>query len=111
MPWLYLIIAAAGLLVAFTTTSMALALLGVLTTVAGALMWLLTMLSARMETSSRSEVQLLSPEELRRLGNRVAAKGAPVDAAGQPSAAAPGTDDTGPGPQQPPSAQAPQSRD
>lgn len=70
MHWLFLLLALAALVLAFTTTSIALALFSLAAAGVLAVVWLLQMLSARVGSASRDEIQILSPEELRRLGER-----------------------------------------
>lgn len=70
MHWLFLLLALAALVLALTTTSVALALLSLLAGGILAVVWLLQMLSARIGGTARDEIQILSPEELRRLSER-----------------------------------------
>ncbi|TXK60705.1 hypothetical protein [Alkalisalibacterium limincola] len=70
MHWLFLLLALAALVLALTTTSVALALLSLLAAGVLAVVWLLQMLSARVGGAARDEIQILSPEELRRLSER-----------------------------------------
>lgn len=70
MHWLFLLLAIGALVLALTTTSVALALLSLLAAGVLAVVWLLQMLSARVGGAGRDEIQILSPEELRRLSER-----------------------------------------
>lgn len=70
MHWLFLLLALGALVLALTTTSIALALLALLAAGVLAVVWLLQMLSARVGGAGRDEIQILSPEELRRLSER-----------------------------------------
>lgn len=75
MHWLFLLLALAALVLALTTTSIAMALLSLLAAGILSVVWLLQMLSARVGGSARDEMQILSPEELRRLSERTRAGG------------------------------------
>jgi membrane protein implicated in regulation of membrane protease activity len=70
MHWLFLILAVAALALAFVTTSVGVALLSLVAATVLSVVWLLQFLSARVRGAGRDEVQLLSPDELRRLAER-----------------------------------------
>lgn len=70
MHWLLLLFALASLTMAFVTDSVGLALLCLLLAAALSVAWVLMLLAARVEGAARDEIQILSPEELRRLGQR-----------------------------------------
>ncbi len=74
MPWLFLILAAAALAVAFKTTSVALLMVCLLTAFALILAWALTLLGQRVGRRSRNEAIMLDPEELRRLREQAEAR-------------------------------------
>ena len=77
MHWLFLFLALAALVLALTTTSITLALLSLLAAGVLSVVWLLQMLAVRVGGTARDEIQILSPEELRRLSER--ARAAPQD--------------------------------
>jgi len=67
MPWLLFLIALAALVVAFTTTSVALLLVCLLAAFAFALGGVMQLLARRVDSNSRSEAMMIDPAELLRL--------------------------------------------
>ena len=85
MPWIYLLLAIAGFIVAFKTTSMALAIVCLLAALGLMLAWVLSLLAQRVGSRARDEAMMLDPVELRRLREQAAAR----RAAGAPPAEPP----------------------
>lgn len=85
MHWLLLLLAVGALVVAFNTTSLLLMGICLVAALVLTLVAVLQMLAARVDDASRSEAQMLDPEELRRLREAAearklaAAAAAPVD--------------------------------
>ena len=86
MPWIYLLLAVAGFIVAFKTTSMALAIVCLLAALGLMLAWVLALLAQRVGSRARDEATMLDPVELRRLREQAEARRA---AAGAPPAEPP----------------------
>lgn len=74
MPWLLLLIAAALLMVALTTTSMALLVACALASLGLTVFSVMSLLAQRVDNSARSEAMLIDPQELRRLREQAEAK-------------------------------------
>jgi len=85
MPWIYLLLAIAGFIVAFKTTSMALAIVCLLAALGLMLAWVLSLLAQRVGSRARDEAMMLDPVELRRLREQAEAR----RAAGAPPAEPP----------------------
>ena len=85
MPWIYLLLAVAGFIVAFKTTSMALAIVCLLAALGLMLAWVLALLAQRVGSRARDEATMLDPVELRRLREQAEAR----RAAGTPPAEPP----------------------
>ena len=74
MPWIYLLLAVAGFIVAFKTTSMALAIVCLLAALGLMLAWVLALLAQRVGSRARDEATMLDPVELRRLREQAEAR-------------------------------------
>lgn len=74
MPWVYLLLAIAAFVVAFKTTSVALAALCLLAALGLLLAWVLGLLAQRVGSRSRDEATMLDPTELRRLREQAEAR-------------------------------------
>ncbi len=74
MPWVYLLLAIAAFVVAFKTSSVALAALCLLAALGLLLAWVLGLLAQRVGSRSRDEATMLDPAELRRLRERAEAR-------------------------------------
>lgn len=74
MPWIYLLLSIAGFIVAFKTTSMALAIVCLLAALGLMLAWVLALLAQRVGSRSRDEAMMLDPVELRRLREQAEAR-------------------------------------
>jgi len=85
MPWVYLLLAIAAFVVAFKTSSVALAALCLLAALGLLLAWVLGLLAQRVGSRSRDEATMLDPAELRRLREQAEAR----RAAGTPPAEPP----------------------
>jgi hypothetical protein len=81
MPWLILLIAAGLLMVALTTTSMALLVVCALASLGLTVFSVMSLLAQRVDNSARSEAMLIDPQELRRLREQAEAKRAEAAAA------------------------------
>ena len=82
MPWIYLLLAIAGFIVAFETTSMALAVVCLLAALGLMVAWVLALLAQRVGSRARDEATMLDPVELRRLREQAEARraaGTPPD--------------------------------
>jgi len=88
MPWIYLLLAVAGFIVAFKTTSMALAIVCLLAALGLMLAWVLALLAQRVGSRARDEATMLDPVELRRLREQAEARRAAVG--GPPAEPPPG---------------------
>jgi hypothetical protein len=82
MSWVFLLLAIAAFVVAFKTTSVALAALCLLAALGLLLAWVLGLLAQRVGSRSRDEAAMLDPVELRRLREQAEARraGTPADA-------------------------------
>lgn len=65
MPWVFIVLAVLCLAVAFRTFSMGLALISLLGALGFMLAGVLGLVSARIQSRSRSEAHMISPEEMR----------------------------------------------
>lgn len=74
MPWLFLLLALGALIVAFNTTSVALMALCLIAALVLALVGVMQLLAARVDSSTRSESLMLDPMELRRLRDEAEAR-------------------------------------
>jgi hypothetical protein len=74
MPWVFLLLAIAAFVVAFKTTSVALAALCLLAALGLLLAWVLGLLAQRVGSRSRDEGTMLDPVELRRLREQAEAR-------------------------------------
>ena len=74
MPWVYLLLAIAAFVVAFKTSSVALAALCLLAALGLLLAWVLGLLAQRVGSRSRDEATMLDPAELRRLREQASAR-------------------------------------
>ena len=74
MPWIYLLLAVAALVVAFKTTSLALLGLCLLAALGLLVACMLGLLAQRVGSRSRDEALLLDPQELRRLREQAEAR-------------------------------------
>lgn len=81
MAWLYFLLAAAALAVAFVTTSVGLLVLCLLAGLGLALAGMLKLLADRVGSRSRDEGLALDPDELRRVREQAEARRAAADAA------------------------------
>ena len=73
MHWLYLIVALALFLAAYKASGW-LVLLLLLGSLAAFIAWILGWISSRISSGARSEMQILSPEELQRMREQAAAR-------------------------------------
>jgi len=88
MPWLFLLLAIAALAIAFMTSSMGLVVLCLLAALVLLCLWILGLLSQRIDTQSRDDSQILDPRELQRLREMAEARrAAAATAAAVPPAA------------------------
>ena len=74
MPWLFLLVALAAFVVAFQTSSVALALLCVLVALGALVAWVMGVFASRVGSRSRDESQMLNPDELRRMREQAEAR-------------------------------------
>jgi hypothetical protein len=74
MSWVFLLLAIVGLVVAFKTTSIALAALCLLAALGLLLAWMLGLMAQRVGSRSRDDSALLDPAELRRLREQADAR-------------------------------------
>ena len=82
MSWLFLLLAIAAFVVAFKTTSVALAALCLLAALGLLLAWVLGLLAQRVGSRSRDDSALLDPAELRRLREQAEARRAAAEGEG-----------------------------
>ena len=87
MPWLFLLLAVAALAIAFMASSMAVGVVCLLAAMVLLVLWVLGLLSQRIDTRSRDDAQMLDPRELQRMRELAEARRAGAE---QPQAAAPG---------------------
>ncbi|KLI98277.1 hypothetical protein [Luteimonas sp. FCS-9] len=74
MPWLLLLLAVGALVVAFTTTSVPIAVVALLLSLALVVVGVLGLLAQRVGERSRSEAMMVDPMELRRLREQAEAR-------------------------------------
>jgi hypothetical protein len=74
MPWILLLLAIASFMVPFLTTSVGLGVLCVVLALVFLLLGMMTLISSRVQGNSRSDMQILSAEELRELRERAEAQ-------------------------------------
>lgn len=74
MSWLFLLLAAAAFLVAFTTHSVAVLTLSILVALGFTAAWLMGLMAQRIGDSTRSEAMIIDPQELRRLREQAEAR-------------------------------------
>jgi thiol:disulfide interchange protein len=74
MSWLFLLLAAAAFLVAFTTHSVAVLTLSILVALGFTAAWLMGLMAQRVGDSTRSEAMIIDPQELRRLREQAEAR-------------------------------------
>ena len=67
MPWLFLLLAVAALAIAFMTSSVALVVICLVAALVLLCLWILGLLSQRIDTQSRDDSQMLAPRELQRM--------------------------------------------
>lgn len=88
MPWLFLLLAIGAFVVALNSSSVPIVAICLIAALAGMVMWIMGLLAQRVGNSSRSDVMLIDPQELRRLREQAEAKrndAAPVaQASGEP---------------------------
>lgn len=74
LPWLFLLLAAVALAIAFKTASITLAVLCLLAALGLLLAWFLGLLAQRIGSRSRDPQTLIDPQELRRLHEQAEAR-------------------------------------
>lgn len=74
MPWLFLLLAIAAFVVALSSSSVAIVAICLLASLGGMVMWIMGLLAQRVGNSTRSDVMLIDPQELRRLREQAEAK-------------------------------------
>jgi hypothetical protein len=74
MSWVFLLLAIAAFVIAFKTTSIALAALCLLAALGLLLAWVLGLMAQRVGSRSRDDSALLDPAELRRLREQAEAR-------------------------------------
>jgi hypothetical protein len=74
MSWVFLLLALAAFVVAFKTTSVALAVVCLLLALGLLLAWILGLLAQRVGSRSRDETDMLDAAELRRLREQAQAR-------------------------------------
>ncbi len=67
MPWLFLIIALAAFLIAFTTHSVAMMAMSLLAGLAFSCIWLMSLMATRVGSGARNDAKILNPHELQRM--------------------------------------------
>jgi len=85
MSWVFLLLAIAAFVVAFKTTSIALAALCLLAALGLLLAWVLGLMAQRVGSRSRDDSALLDPVELRRLREQAEARRADATSEGAQS--------------------------
>ncbi|WP_101926926.1 MULTISPECIES: hypothetical protein [Luteimonas] len=88
MPWLFLLLALGALVLAFSTTSVALAAIALLLSLVLVVFGVLGLLAQRVGNQARSEAMMVDPAELRRLREQADAR---RNAAEPPPASGPQT--------------------
>ncbi|MDH5830728.1 hypothetical protein QFW80_09420 [Luteimonas sp. M1R5S18] len=86
MPWLFLLLAIAALAIAFMTASMTVVVLSLVAALVLLGLWILGLLSQRIDTRSRDDAQMLDPRELQRLRELAEARRAEPAVAPGPTA-------------------------
>jgi len=84
MSWVFLLLAIAALVVAFKSTSIALASVCLLAALGLLLAWVLGLLAQRVGSRSRDDSALLDPAELRRLREQAEARRAAATGSASP---------------------------
>lgn len=74
MPWLFLLLAAAALAVAFKTTSVPVLVVCLVAALGLSIAWLLGVLARRIESRSGSTAMMVDPVELQRLREQAEAR-------------------------------------
>ncbi|MCD9027937.1 hypothetical protein LDO26_06920 [Luteimonas sp. BDR2-5] len=74
MPWLLLLFAIGALVVAFSTKSVAVAVIALLLSLVLVVLWVLGLMAQRVGNQSRSEALMVDPAELRRLREQAEAR-------------------------------------
>ncbi len=74
MPWLFLLFALGALVLAFSTTSVALAAVALLLSLVLIVFCVLGLMAQRVGNQSRSEAMMVDPMELRRLREQAEAR-------------------------------------
>ena len=74
MPWLLLLFAIGALAVAFSTKSVAVAVIALLLSLVLVVLWILGLMAQRVGNQSRSEALMVDPAELRRLREQAEAR-------------------------------------
>jgi hypothetical protein len=87
MPWLFLLLAVAALAIAFMTSSMALVVVCLIAALVLLCLWILGLLSQRIDTQSRDDSLMLDPRELQRLRELAEARRVAASSAGAGGAA------------------------
>jgi hypothetical protein len=85
MSWLLILLAAAAFAVAFFTTSMVLAVVCLLASLALLIAGVMGLLAQRVDSRSRDEATMIDPVELRRLREQAEARRAAAQAGDLPS--------------------------
>ena len=84
MPWIYLLLSAAGFVLAFRTSSFALMALALLASLGLLVAFALSFLAQRIGSRSQDESTMLDPTELRRLREQADARRAAAAAEAHP---------------------------
>lgn len=74
MSWLFLLLAAAAFLVAFTTHSVVVLSISILVALGFTAIWLMGLMAQRVGDSTRNEAMIIDPQELRRLREQAEAR-------------------------------------
>jgi hypothetical protein len=74
LPWLFLLLALAALAVAFKTSSIGVLALSLVVALAMVIAWVMSLLAQRIGNASRDEMQILDPDELRRMREQAEAR-------------------------------------
>ncbi|GEM_PF-356748 len=74
MSWLFLLLAAAAFLVAFTTHSVVVLTISILVALGFTAVWLMGLMAQRVGDSTRNEAMIIDPQELRRLREQAEAR-------------------------------------
>ena len=84
MSWLFLLLAIAAFVIAFKTSSVALATLCLLVALGLLVAWVMGLLARRVGNSTRDDSLMLDPQELRRLREQAEARRAATSTAPAP---------------------------